>query len=215
VDADGFRCAGDGYVRTLRRSTDPGRRSMTIFNYVTAILMLIIGLGLTHLLGDVVYAFQDRRRTRLHWLPMVWAAIVFSEQMQFLWGVYELKDLIREWSSFAFLSILLLALLLFVAGALVVPRDNQEGTDGWELFLENGRWSLAVLACYCLVAFIINPVFFGISIFALYNLFNLVLCTLLILILFARTKRLWTLGTIVFAVASAISIILLSPAVYE
>lgn len=188
---------------------------MTIFNYITTILMLIIGLGLTHLLGDVVYAFQDRRRTKPDWLPFVWAAIIFAQQMQFLWAIYELKDLIPEWTALEFIGMLFMALLLFVAGALVVPRDNQDGTDGWALFLENGRWSLAIMAIYSSLAYIFNLLFFGDSWCSFANLMNLMSCLLLVCILFANRRRIWLWGTAVYLVAAVVGIIAASPGLYE
>jgi len=188
---------------------------MTIFNYVTAIVMLIIGLGLTHLLGDVVYAFQDRRRTKPDWVPFVWAALIFAAQMQFLWAIYELQDLIPQWTVFEFAGLLFMALLLFTAGALVVPRDNQEGSDGWALFLENGRWSLAVMAFYNLLAYMFNPLFFGSSWVALSNLMNLLLCLLLVFIQFGSSRKAWLWGTAVYLLAAMIGIIIASPGLYD
>ena len=186
-----------------------------IFNYVSAILMLVIGLGLTHLLGDLVYAFRDRKRTTIHWIPFAWAGIIFAEQMQFLWAIYELHDLVIKWTALDFMLMLALSLLLFVAGALVVPRDNEDGTDGWILFLENGRWSLALLILYDVLAYITNLVMFGESPFSLGNISNLVLAVLLVSNFFSRSKKIWCWGTIVFCIATGISIILLSPAVYR
>ena len=186
-----------------------------IFDYVSAILMLIIGLGLTHLLGDVVFAFQDRKRTRPHWLPMVWAGIIFAEQMQFLWAIYELKEIKADWTSGQFILMLVPALLHFSAGALVVPRDNEEGTDGWTLFLENGRWSLALLALYDLIAVFANMIMFETPFMSAASLVNLLFSLLLTALIFARNRRIWLWGTLLYCIAIVLSGILLSPVSYE
>ena len=185
---------------------------MNIFEYVVAILMLILGLGVTALLGDVVDAFRNRHKTRLHWIPLIWAAIVFIEQMQFLWAIFELNYLIQSWTAEEFIVMLCLALLLFVAGSLVVPRGDHDGMDSWELFQQNGRWSLAVLACYQLIAFIVNPLFFDIPIFDLHNLPNLLLGIFLITLLFIQNRKARAWGTVAYSVLIVSVIALLSPA---
>ncbi len=188
---------------------------MSAFGYVVSILMLILGLGITELLKDVVDAFRNRKTTPLDWLPLLWAAIVFVEQMQFLWAIFELRDLIHSWTAEKFVVMLFLALLLFSAGALVVPRIFKEGKSAWQIFQQNGRWTLAVLAVYYLVAFLINPPFFGIAYFDPYNILNLLLSVFLVLLLFAWTRKAWVWGTIVYVVLATTEIILLSPEVYQ
>jgi hypothetical protein len=54
---------------------------MSIFEYVTAALLIILGLGITELLNDAISLFRERRRNRPEWIPLAWAAIVFSHQI--------------------------------------------------------------------------------------------------------------------------------------
>jgi len=62
---------------------------MNIFEYVTAILLLVLGLGITNLLTDAVNVFRARRNIEFHWMPLTWVGIIFAWQMQFLWAVFE------------------------------------------------------------------------------------------------------------------------------
>lgn len=100
---------------------------MTIFDYVSATLLIVLGLGITELLNDTVSLFRDRHTQPPEWVSLTWAGIVFSFQMQFIWGVFELDSLIAEWSAFMFIVALLLALLLFAAGAVIIPRPAPDG----------------------------------------------------------------------------------------
>lgn len=188
---------------------------MSIFEYVTATLLIILGLGITELLNDAVGLFRDRRERRPEWIALAWAAIVFAHQMQFLWAVFELNTLVESWSAFAFIVALLLALLLFVAGALIIPRPSADGPwDPWQRFLENGRWSLIALACYSVLAFLSNALFFGVALFAAENLPNLLLGAFLFGTFFLRKKSLWAVATVVYALIAGYEIVLLSPSTY-
>lgn len=166
------------------------------------------------MLGDVVSAFRSRQSAPLDWIPMVWAAIVFAWQMQFLWAIYELQSLIDSWSAAQFLLLLILALLLFVAGALVVPSVDDETTDAWAQFQSDGRWTLAILASYFFLADFINVVLFGLDLWAWPNLQDLALGVFLVCTLAARGKRAWGVLTLIFGVWSVLAIVLLSPARY-
>ncbi|MEZ5330951.1 MAG: hypothetical protein R2991_02605 [Thermoanaerobaculia bacterium] len=187
---------------------------MTVFEYVTAALLLILGIGVTQLLTDVVDAFRRRQTTPLDWIPMTWAALVFAAQMQFVWAVYELNGLRSAWTAVEFTGVLLLALLLFVAGALVVPRASDEATDAWTQFLQDGRWALLVLIAFFVAAYVVNIGLFDESPLSVANLENLVLAALLAVILRSRSRRAWRWLTLLFVVLYAISIGLLSPASY-
>jgi len=142
---------------------------MTIFEYLAAVYALIVGLGVTRLLGSGVDVFRRRRESQLSVTPFVWAALIFAAQMQFMWGVFELSQILTGWTRGMFLLSLVLALLLFVAGSLVFPGAARSWGSLREDFEANGRWALACLAAYFLAGFLLNPVFFGIDIWSPLN----------------------------------------------
>lgn len=188
---------------------------MSVFEYVTGAILLILGLAVTQLLTDVVNAFRRRQTTPLQWVPMTWAAVIFAWQMQFLWAVFELHTLVDAWTAGQFLLMLVLTLLLFVAGALVVPSATDETVDGWEQFQRDGRWSLAVLAAFFFLAYFVNVALFDIGYVATANLQDLGLGAFLLVTLFARSRTAWARLTLAFAAWSAVAIVLLSPAFYS
>ena len=188
---------------------------MTIFEYVTAALLIILGLGVTELLNDAIGLFRDRHERRPEWIALAWACIIFAHQMQFLWAIFELSAIVESWSAGEFLLALSLVLLLFAAGALIIPRPAAEGAwDPWRRFQQNGRWSVIALACYSLLAFTANPLFYGVAFFTAGNIINLVLAGLLLGIFFLPTKRLWSIATVLYAFFAAYEIVRLSPSTY-
>ena len=116
--------------------------------------MLIVGLGVTRLLSALVDRFWDRGINKPHWIPLVWALLVFIFQMQFLWAAFELSSLIETWTVTAFVFILVYALTLFLAGVLVVPRVVvKQDTDAFSHFLKDGRWALPGPGFYAYMGF--------------------------------------------------------------
>lgn len=188
---------------------------MTIFEYVTAALLIILGLGITELLNDAIGLFRDRHERRPEPIAVAWAAIIFAHQMQFLWAIFELGSIVESWSAGEFILALALVLLLFAAGALIIPRPAASGEwDPWQRFLQNGRWSLIALACYSLLAFVANPLFYGTAAFETANIVNLILFAYLVGTFFLPGRKLWAWATVLYAVFAAYEIVRVSPSTY-
>jgi hypothetical protein len=126
---------------------------MTSFEYFSIALSFVLGLGVTRLLLGGVGVFRARRRQRVHWIPIVWAVSIFLFQIQYWWAGFELKELIETWTHGAFATLLSLAVLLFIAGALILPASaNEERKTLFEYFEQDGRWALLALAAYAALA---------------------------------------------------------------
>ncbi|WP_456451322.1 hypothetical protein [Hydrogenimonas sp.] len=189
---------------------------MDIFSFVVSALLLVLGLGITQLLEDAVSTFRTRHKMKMDWIPWVWAGVVFVWQMQVVWAVFELSRLIEVWSAARFVLLLSMALLLYVAGALVVPKtEDDQGADAWEQFRQDGRWALVALALFFLLAFFANPVLFGISLWEADNLLELGLAIWLVALQWLPSRRAWAWATPLFALATLVAVVLLSPALYE
>ncbi len=100
---------------------------MDAFGYVSVIMSVVIGLGLSHLLTGVVELFKARRRVRFYWVHLLWVALIFVGHIFLWWTMWNLR-LIRAWNFFSFLLILLAPVLLYVAAAFLVPKIDQESS---------------------------------------------------------------------------------------
>ncbi len=137
---------------------------MTSFEYFSVALSFVLGLGVTRLLLGGLGVFRARRRQRIHWIPIVWAVSIFLFQIQFWWGIYELNELVKTWTHGAFATLLLAAILLFVAGALILPVSaNEERESLFEYFERDGRWALLAIACYAALSIWVNWYLFQVS----------------------------------------------------
>jgi hypothetical protein len=134
---------------------------MDTFRWVAVGLSMILGLGVTRLLTSAVSVIRSRHHAEVHWMPLVWATSIFVLQLQFWWGVIELAQTVEVWTLEAFLLLLAIPLLLFVAAAMVLPiRELDRGESLLAEFTRDGRWGLACLAAYALLAAIADYVLF-------------------------------------------------------
>lgn len=137
---------------------------MSAFEYFSVALSFVLGLGVTRLLLGGVHVFRARRRQRVHWIPLVWAAGIFVYQIQFWWALFELNEVLAAWTHIAFVTLMAHALLLFVAGALVLPTtDSHERESLIGYFEGDGHWALLAIAVYTALSYWTNWALFGTS----------------------------------------------------
>src|SRR5215470_13173451 len=83
------------------------------FSYLAVLLSIVLGLGLTQLLTAGGRIIRQRASIRLHWLPILWAAILFLIYLQVWWAMYGFR-LRREWSFLSFAIVLAQTALLYL-----------------------------------------------------------------------------------------------------
>lgn len=121
---------------------------MDAFGYVSVIMSVVIGLGMSHLLTGVVDLFKARRRVRFYWVHLLWVALIFVGHIFLWWTMWNLR-LLRSWNFFSFLLILLAPVLLYVAAAFLVPKiDSEASIDLREYFHENRAAFFTVNAAF-------------------------------------------------------------------
>lgn len=110
---------------------------MDAFGYVSVIISVVIGLGLSHLLSGVVELFKARRRVRFYWVHLLWVTLIFVGHIFLWWTMWNLRY-IRAWNFFSFLLLLIAPVLLYVSAAFLVPKlDDDSSVNLREYFHEN------------------------------------------------------------------------------
>jgi hypothetical protein len=121
---------------------------MDAFGYVSVILSVVIGLGLSHLLSGVVELFKSRRNVRFYWVHLLWVALTFVGHIFLWWTMWNLR-LIRTWNFFSFLLVLLGPVLLYVAAAFLMPKaEPGKSIDLRDYFYENHSPFFSVNAAF-------------------------------------------------------------------
>jgi hypothetical protein len=122
---------------------------MDTFRWIAVIVAMILGLGLARLLISAIGIFHARRRARLDWLPMVWAATIFLQEVAFWWNLEEAASRVTNWTLPSFLMLVALVLALFLAAALILPFNELKAGESLRTFFEqDGRWALVALASF-------------------------------------------------------------------
>lgn len=122
---------------------------MDTFRWIAVIVAMILGLGVARLLVSAVGIFRARRRATLDWVPLVWAATIFLQEVAFWWNLEEAASRVTAWTLPSFLLLVALVLALFLAASLILPFDEMtEGKSLRTFFEEDGRWALLALAAF-------------------------------------------------------------------
>ena len=187
---------------------------MSVFEFLSVALSFVLGLAVTLLLTSLLAAFRARHSTKMDWLPFVWAGYALAYQFQYWWALFELSALPR-WTVAMFGMLLLLAALLFVAGALVLPSGSRNYPVDLRAYFEtDGRWGAAALAAYNLVAVLVNVVMFEMAITDRTTWVSLSLALTGGLVVVARSRNSRVILSLVFGALTLLGVALASPAAY-
>ena len=189
---------------------------MSAFEYFSVALSFVLGLGLTRLLLGALYVFRARERQRVHWIPILWAASIFLFQIQYWWAVFELRVLIEVWTHGVFITLVALALLLFVAGALVLPASDDHAKDDlMEYFHEDGRWALLAMTAYAALSLWANWYLFGVSPMTWVGLMVIAFGLVSFTAFAASNRRVLSAFTVAFLALSVWAYLVLAPGAYQ
>lgn len=180
---------------------------MDSFRWISVLLSMVIGLGITRLLSSAVAVFRSRGYAHLDWVPIAWSASIFLWLIQYWWALIELAGMHETWLLVEFLGLLGLALVLFVSAALILPSSELKKGDSLAAsFKRDGRWALVLLTTYFWFTPVANWHFWGISPLQLRDNLEIILGVLLLVFLRISSRKgkevitvLYVLLSIVFA----------------
>lgn len=119
---------------------------MKTSEYLSVLVSIIIGLGVSQVLSGVANLLVDRRRVRFYWAWSVAVVLIFLANVQFWWSTFSVGAAVAT-NFFSFVWFLLSPIALYLAAVVIVP--NFEGDDEIHLrahFHQNAGWFYAILA---------------------------------------------------------------------
>ena len=112
---------------------------ISAFEYVTVLISIILGLGITQILTAIADLIHQSKRVKVYWPHLLWVIIVLILHVQEWWITYDLKSY-APWRLSTFLFIMVYPIVLFILARLLFPFGLQEGTIDLKLFYkENYR----------------------------------------------------------------------------
>ena len=122
---------------------------MSGFEIITITFSFVVGLGMAQVLRSVGFVVREHGPSHLHWIPFAVAGIVVFFQVQFWFGLTVVNSLMEHWTWPVYGLMLLLAMVIFLAGATVLPPPNKVGERNLiEDYSDRGRISLLFIAAY-------------------------------------------------------------------
>lgn len=103
---------------------------MSDFEFVTIVLSIVLGLGITRILGGLAGVLRHRATMRSHWISIVWAVDALLWQILYWLGtVNSYRHGSPEFTVTGFGMLFALAIALYFAASLVLPDDIGPDTD--------------------------------------------------------------------------------------
>ena len=94
---------------------------MTASEHLLVLFSIVLGLGMTELLSSVHHLLHPRTTVKWHWLPLVWAAIVFIAVVQLWWAMFEFGRTSDVPNFFELLLTILSPVMLYLVATSVLP----------------------------------------------------------------------------------------------
>lgn len=168
---------------------------MDAFNYLSVLVSIILGLGITQLLASVGRAVEQRGTRIPYWPPAVWALVLLLAHVQTWWSFYGLRTH-ESWSFLQFLFVLLQPIGLYLLSVLVLPGDASAAKDLKTRYHSNRSVFFGLLAAFLGLSIVRDLVVSGSlpePMNAAFQVFLLVLSVVAACISNERFHKLWAL----------------------
>lgn len=135
---------------------------MTPFEYVSVLISIILGLGITQIMTGIADLVHTWDRVKLYPPHTVWVAMTFVLHIQDWWITYQLRS-ITSWPLPLFLFIILYPVNLFILARILFPGASMESFIDLRAFFKVNRrkfyLSTIVLAVLAILTNIITDGF--------------------------------------------------------
>ena len=112
---------------------------MSPFEFVTVLISIILGLGITQIMSGIADLIHQWGRVRLNWPHLLWVVLVFILHVQEWWLLFQLRS-ITVWKLPMFLFQVLYPISLFILARILFPMPTEEnGTDMKRYYLSSYR----------------------------------------------------------------------------
>ena len=132
---------------------------MDPFSYLSVLISIVLGLGLSHLLAGAAQLVRHRASVRIYAATVLWMAMLFLLHIQVWWAVFALRR-VEAWTFIGFILVLAMPVLTYLLTYLLVPEKGD--VDLRQRFYENRTWFFALLALLPLVSIVHEYVVWGV-----------------------------------------------------
>ena len=121
-----------------------------VFEYLTVLISVVVGLSVTSFLTNVVRIIHVRGDVTISWVQLFWSVSILIWTIAFWWFTFVLAEQ-RQWTFPLFLFLLAYATLLFFLMALLFPEGVPSDHDYRTQFMRNRNWYFSVFLVFLCV----------------------------------------------------------------
>lgn len=137
---------------------------MSPFEFVTVLISIILGLGITQIMSGVADLIHQWKSVRLYWPHLLWIILVFILHVQDWWLLYQLKG-VAAWQLPLFLMLVLYPISLFILARILFPMSSDSAsTDMRVYYLENYRKLFFMVMVLAVLSAAENIIFHGLGV---------------------------------------------------
>ncbi len=132
---------------------DRGLHGMQAFEYLIALVSILVGLALADLAASLHRLLRSRKRVVWHWHAPAAAALLVLLVLDLWWGMRQLERADVTMTIGLFLPMLLSLLVFFLLAAAALPDEvPSAGLDLRAYYVENGRYFWSLFALFIVLA---------------------------------------------------------------
>jgi len=118
-----------------------------VFEYLTVLISVVVGLSVTSFLTNIVRIIHVRGDVTISWVQLMWSATILIWTVAFWWFTFVLAEQ-RQWTYPLFVFLLAYATLLFFLMALLFPEGVPADHNYRTQFMQNRRWYFGVFLVF-------------------------------------------------------------------
>jgi len=120
---------------------------MDPFSYIIVLTSIVLGLGVTRLVGGLGHLMQTRKHKRTYWVHTLWMINLLLAMTIVWWDAYRWR-VQEHWTLLLFIWLLLSPTILYLIASLLFPdQDETEPITDWSTyFYANHRDIFLLLA---------------------------------------------------------------------
>jgi len=117
---------------------------MEMFEYVSVLTSIIIGLGIAQILQGITGIIQHPEQGKVYWIQFCWVGYMFLLAVFWWWWEFRLGT-VEIWTFPLYMFVILYAVLVYLLCALLFPTDYS-GYDGpKDYFYSKRAWFFGLL----------------------------------------------------------------------
>lgn len=133
---------------------------ITPFEYVTVLISIILGMGITQIVSGFAQIIHRWEQTRIYWPHLILIVLLFVIHIQEWWVTYDLR-MYQYWRLPVFLFIILYPVNLYILARILFPiRWPRGGVDLKKFYFDNYRRIYLLIIVSALLA-ILDNLFIG------------------------------------------------------